>query len=200
MEYHLPLLNLPEFKSEAYTGMRLTLKISEKAMAKRFLTTLLQSHIRNNEHLATIQKKSGPQKQSYAAKTAERLSIQPKPKIIPVKQPLNSAKYPCTRCLITATILTTTNEKYCQPLTLKPRFKTAEEFAESLPTTLRHTFTGIFEEITQGYPNHFERRRCPFASQPEVRENFQRVAPNKAPLQTARQTYKKIVEACKACY
>ena len=168
-------------------------------MAKQFLTTLLQTQIRNNEYLANISKKAGPQKHSYAAKTAERLPIDPKPKTIPTATPINKTKYPCTRCLITATILTTSKGKYTQPLTLKPRFKTAKEFANTLPTNLRTTFLELFTELTQGLPNHSERKACPFASQPEIRECFQRNAPNKTPIQSTRQTYKSVVEACKTC-
>ena len=194
-----PLLNLPEFNSEGYQTIKLSLKLNNTQIAKRVLTTLLQTQIRNNEFLANISKKSGPQKHSYAAKTAERLPINPKPKIIPNSTPLNIAKFPCTRCLVTATILTTTKDKYTKPLTLKPRFKTAEEFAETLPTELRKTFNDIFTEITQGLPNHSERKACPFASQPEIRECFQRSAPNKTPIQSTRQTYKCVVEACKSC-
>ena len=136
-EHELPLLNLPEFNSEAYQNIKLSLKLNETQTFKRVLTTLLQTQIRNNEFLANISKKAGPQKHSYAAKTAERLPINPKPKIIPTSTPINIAKFPCTRCLVTATILTTTKTTYTKPLTLKPRFKTAEEFAETLPTELR---------------------------------------------------------------
>ena len=168
-------------------------------MRKRFLTTLLQTQIRNKHFLANISKKSGPQKHTYAAKTAERLPIRPKPKTIPNLQPIPTAKFPCTRSLVTSTILTITKEKYTRPLTLKPRFKSTDQFAETLSSSMRPTFLAIFEELTQGMPNHSERRSCPFASQSEIRETFQRTAPMKNPNQCPKETYKHVVEACKNC-
>ena len=198
-DFNLPLLQLPEFKSETYKVITSILKLTKREMATRFLTTLLQTQIRNNEFLANIPKKSGPQRHTYAAKTTERLPINPKPRVIPPNQPISETKFPCTRCLITATILTTTNQKYTKPLNLKPRFKSTQEFSETLPQSLRPTFNSIFNELTQGFPNHSETRACPFASQPEIRQNFHRIAPNKHPLQSNIETYKSVVQACKNC-
>ena len=195
-DYQLYLVHLPEFNCEAYCNIR---NLSEMEMGKRFLTTLLQTQIRNNHFLVNISKKSGPQKHTYATKTAERLLIRPKPKIIPNLQPIPAAKFPCTRCLVTATILTTTKDRYTRPLTLKPRFKSADQFAETLPSSIRPTFLAIFEELTQGIPNHSERRSCPFASQPEIRDTFQRTAPIKSSNQSPKETYKHVVEPCKNC-
>ena len=48
-------------------------------MATSFLTTLLQTQIRNNEHLSNTTKKSTTKTQTYAAVTADRLPIKHKP-------------------------------------------------------------------------------------------------------------------------
>ena len=93
-DYQPPLVHLPEFNSEAYCNIRNLLNLSEREMGKCFLTTLLQTQIRNNHFLANISKKSGPQKHTYAAKTAERLPIRPKPKIIPNLQPFRQLNFP----------------------------------------------------------------------------------------------------------
>ena len=102
-------------------------------MATSFLTTLLQTQIRNSDHLSNTSKKSATKTQTYAAVAADRLPIKHKPKSIQLSQPMNTTKYPCAKCIITATILTTTEKKYTEKLQLQPRFKSIEEYTNNLP-------------------------------------------------------------------
>ena len=44
-------------------------------MSTAFLTTLLQTQIRNSEHFSNTEKKTGSKTQSYAAVMADRLPI-----------------------------------------------------------------------------------------------------------------------------
>ena len=82
-----------------------------------------QTQIRNSEHLANTTKKPGSKTQTYAAVTAERLPIKHKPKSTPNLQPITQTKYPCTKYITTATILTTTEKKYTEKLELAPATK-----------------------------------------------------------------------------
>ena len=129
----LPLVNVPEFKTATYYGIQKILEISNEQMATSFLTTLLHTQIRNSDHLSTANKKSATKTQTYAAVTADRLPIKHKPKSIRPSQPMNATKYPCAKCILSATLLTTTEKKYAEKLQLQPRFKSIEEYTNDLP-------------------------------------------------------------------
>ena len=189
---HLPLINHPDFKANTYCTIQEILSLDGSEMANAFMTTLLQTQIRNCEHLANLTRKQGSKTQSYAAVTAERLPIKHQPKAIPNLQP--TATIPTT----TATILTITEKKYTEALTFKPRYKSIETYTETLPRQLRKRFTKIFNEITHGFPNHQELRGCPLSTHPEKRTQFQKAAPNKPPTSNTATTYKELVEAYKS--
>ena len=167
-------------------------------MSTCFLTTLLQTQLRNSEHFSQTSKKPGSKAQTYAAVTADRLPIRHKPKSIPALQPMKETKYPCAKCIVTATMLTTTEKKYTEKLNIAPRYKTIEAYEETLPKQLRARFVATFKEITQGYPNHQESRGCPFSSHPEKRQQFHKAAPNPPTDITAADRYQAVVESCKA--
>ncbi|KAI6658719.1 hypothetical protein LOD99_10951 [Oopsacas minuta] len=178
---YLPLLNLPEFPSHTYRTIMQALHMDANTMARSFLTTLLQTEIRNSELFQPLDRKTGPKLQSYAAAASDRLPIAAKPKKIPNLKPMVPTQYPCAKCLTTATIFTTTDKKYTDKLTIAPRFKSLEEYTKTLPLALRKHFVETFNTITQGYPNHQEIKGWPLANHPEKRSNFYKVAPNKAP-------------------
>ena len=59
-DYQLPIAHLPEFNSEAYCNIRNLLNLSEREMGRRFLTTLLQTQIRNNHFSPISARNRGP--------------------------------------------------------------------------------------------------------------------------------------------
>ena len=166
-------------------------------MGQRFLANLLQTKIRNHKNLAQIETKRGPRLQAYAAVTAQRLPIKPKPKRIAPLQPMINTQYPSSRCLAAATILATTDQKYTDKIEAKTRNKSVEDYAKQLPESLRTRFIQIHATITEGKPNHQVARGCPLSSNAEKRLAFQQVAPNKLPDEQRKKIYPPLVQACK---
>ena len=166
-------------------------------MASRFLTTLLQTKIRNNKYLTLIEEKRGPRLQAYAAVTSKRLPIKPKPKRIAPLQPMFNTQFPCSRCLAATTILTNTDQKYTAKIETKARNKSVEEYSKQLPETLRARFLELHATITEGKPNHQESRGCPLSGNAEKRLAFQQVAPNRLPDEQRKIIYPPLVNACK---
>ena len=139
----LTLLYLPGFKSRQYLTIAGILKLNPNDMGRLFLGTLLQSKLRNNKYLATINDTRGTRNAIYAAITKERLPIHPKLKRSQQNKPMYKTQFPCTRWLAAATILTTTDKKYTNNIEAKTRNKTMEEYALQLPICQRQRFYEI---------------------------------------------------------
>ena len=193
----LPLLNHPKFKANTYLAIQNQLELSDSTMARLFLGNLMQTHLRNCSYLTQSKTIKGPRNQTYAAIVTERLPLQNKPKRIHPLRPIQSTRYPCARCLATATILTTTEKKYTEQLQIRMRNKTLEEYTNSLPSCLRGRFRDIYNTLTQGIPNHQESAGCPLSLQEEKRTAFQQAAPNKISQEQLRAISKAVVTACK---
>ncbi|KAI6649852.1 hypothetical protein LOD99_6402 [Oopsacas minuta] len=148
--------------------------------------------------LYTILNTDETQTNKLCSSSQRKTPVAAKLKKIPNLQPIVPTKYPCAKCLTKATILTTTDKRYTDKLTVAPRFKSLAEYTKTLPLALRKQFLDTFQAITQGYPNHQEIKGCPLATHPEKRSNFYKVAPNKAPASQQTNIYPQLVTACKA--
>ena len=136
-------------------------------MARLFLGNLLQTYLRNCEYLTQSKPKKGPRNQTYAEISQQRLPLQRQPRKILFIRPIQNARYPCARCIATATILTTTEKKYTEELTIRIRNRTLDEYEKSLPSSLRKRFRDIYNTLTEGVPNHRESNGCPLSAQQE---------------------------------
>ena len=79
----------------------------------------------------------------------------------------------------TATILTTTEKKCTEELTIRIPNRTLDEYEKSLPSSLRKRFRDIYNTLTEGIPNHRESDGCPLSAQQEKRAAFHQAAPSK---------------------
>ena len=193
----LPLLNHTKFKSNTYLSIQNRLQKKENHMARLFLGNLLQTYLRNCEYLTQSKPKKGPRNQTYAAISQQRLPLQRQPRKILFIRPIQNARYPCARCIATATILTTTEKKYTEELTIRIRNRTLDEYEKYLPSSLRKRFRDIYNTLTEGIPNHTESDGCPLSAQQEKRAAFHQAAPSKMSPEQANGLNSAIVTACK---
>ena len=150
-----------------------------------------------SRHIRPSQKKA-PKSLTYAAATAEREPIRPKPKRSQKVQAIQPTPLPCAKCLASATILTTTEKKYTHQLNVKTRGCTLDEYIKTLPAPLRTTFKGIINALTQGTPNHTERQEYPCSNSSDRRELFATSSAAR-PTQVQRENAQKaVLIACKA--
>ena len=193
----LPLLSHPKFNAHTYSMIQHLTGTRDNHMARLFLGSLLQTYLRNCEFLTQNKVKKGPRNQTYAAITQERLPQQPKPRrIFPLRPPQNT-RYPCARCIATATILTTTEKKYTDQIQLRIRNRTLEDYEQSLPNCLRKRFHDIYITLTQGIPNHRESEGCPLSAQQEKRTAFSQAAPTRMTHEQANGLSSAVITACK---
>ena len=193
----LPLINHPNFLTTTYLTIQSELNLSDGQMAVSFLATLLQTHLRAEPLLTNLEEKRGPKIQTYAASLTNRLPQQRKPRRIVNIRPMRPTKFPCSKCIAAATILTTTEKKYTDQLTIRPRNKTLDEYEQSLPNPLRKKFREIYLALTQGIPNHQESMGCPLHAHPEKRQIFSQAAPNKLTESQRNTLHTSVLTACK---
>ena len=193
----LPLINHPSFLTTTYLTVAAELKLGPSEMAVAFLGALLQTQLRTEPLLTNMEEKRGPRMQTYAAVTGDLLSQQRKPRKIQNLRPIRSTKFPCAKCVATATILTTTEKKYTDELTVRVRNKSLEEYERSLPTCLRKKFHDTYTVLTEGIPNHQESLGCPLHANPEKRQAFHQAAPNKMTDGQRNALFSSILTACK---
>ena len=136
-------------------------------------------YFRNCNYLTQCKAIKVPRNQTYAATATERLPLLNKPRNIYPQRPIQSTRYPCARCIATATILTTTEKRHMEYLEIRIRNRSSEDYENPLPSCLCGRFLAIYNTLTQGIPNHQESAGYPLTLQEEKRTASQQVAPNK---------------------